>query len=248
VKKYKGICSKLMGVDPEPFKIAAGSSQTPVPGWDVRIVPLKDSDDAQPTKEGQIIIKLPLPPCAANTLWRDEKRFVDSYLTKYPGFFDTADAGHKDADGNVYVMARTDDIINVAAHRLSTSEMEEVLNSNPHVVESAVVGAADAIKGEIPVGFAVLRAGTNISAEEVEQECMQLIRSQIGPLACYRNTIIVNRLPKTRSGKILRGVLKKIINGQEYKAPATIDDPAALDEATVAAKAHGFPRQGQQLE
>jgi propionyl-CoA synthetase len=179
---------------------------------------------------GSLVVKLPLPPGCLPTLWQQDAHMVESYLTEFPGFYQTGDAGYRDADGYVYVMARTDDIINVAGHRLSTGGMEEVLASHQCVAECAVIGIKDELKGEVPCGFVVLKAGVNREPAEVERELVTLVREKIGPVAAFKITVVVNRLPKTRSGKILRGTMKKIADGDTWTMPATIEDPAALSE------------------
>jgi propionyl-CoA synthetase len=187
---------------------------------------------------GSIVVKLPLPPSCFPTLWEQEHRFKEAYLTEFPGYYKTADAGFKDEDGYLYIMGRTDDIINVAGHRLSTGGMEEVLSSHPDVAECAVIGVADALKGEVPCGFIVLKAGVNRAPDVIEKEIVGLVREKIGPVASFRLAITVARLPKTRSGKILRGTMKKIADGETWSMPATIEDPAVLDEVSVALKEH----------
>jgi propionyl-CoA synthetase len=183
-----------------------------------------------------------LPPACLPTLWNAHERFRASYLNHFPGYYETADAGYVDDDGYVYIMARTDDIINVAGHRLSTGGMEEVLASHPNVAECAVLGIADEIKGQVPIGFVVLKAGVSRPAVEIEAECRQAIRERIGAVASLKEVMVVPRLPKTRSGKILRGTVRKIADGDEWKMPATIDDPAILDEITAALKTKGIVR------
>jgi propionyl-CoA synthetase len=192
---------------------------------------------------GSIVIKLPLPPGCLPTLWQAEGQFVESYLTEFPGYYKTADAGFKDEDGYLFIMGRTDDIINVAGHRLSTGGMEEVLSEHRDVAECAVIGVADSVKGEVPCGFIVLKAGVNRPLAEIEQECIALVRQKIGPVAAFKLAIGVQRLPKTRSGKILRGTMKKIADGEPWSMPATIDDPAILDEITGALRQRGVARQ-----
>jgi propionyl-CoA synthetase len=179
---------------------------------------------------GNIVIKQPLPPGSLPTLWNADKRFQESYLREFPGYYKTADAGYKDADGYAFVMSRTDDIINVAGHRLSTGAMEEVLSGHPDVAECAVIGVADEVKGQVPCGFVVLKAGRSRAADELQSECATLVREAIGPVAAFRVVHIVKRLPKTRSGKILRATMRQIADGETPKVPATIDDPAILDE------------------
>lgn len=216
-----------------------GSPTVAMPGYDVRIVD-GQCQEVAPNKMGSIVVKLPLPPSCLPTLWQQDERFRESYLAEFPGYYKTADAGFRDADGYLYVMSRTDDIINVAGHRLSTGGMEEVLASHQDVAECAVVGVKDAVKGEVPAGFLVLKAGVNRPPAEVEQECCALVREKIGPVASFKLAITVARLPKTRSGKILRGTIKKIADGEPWTMPATIDDPAILDEIGAALKGRGM--------
>ena len=178
---------------------------------------------------GALAIKLPLPPGALTTLWQADDNFVRSYMRAFPGFYQTGDAGFIDADGYIHVMTRTDDIINVAGHRLSTGGIEEVLAAHPDVAECAVIGVADALKGQVPMGFLVLKAGVKRPPDEVEREVIQLVRDRVGPVASFKTALVVAGLPKTRSGKILRGTMRKIADGEDYSLPATIDDPAILD-------------------
>jgi propionyl-CoA synthetase len=211
------------------FPIKPGSPTKPVPGWDVAVL----GTDGHPVAAGEIgaiVCRLPLPPGTFPTLWNAEKRFVDGYLAEYPGYYKTGDAGYLDEDGYVYVMTRVDDVINVAGHRLSTGQMEEVLASHADVAECAVIGAADEMKGQVPLGFVVLKAGVNKPEGEIVKEIVALVRDRIGPVAAFKQAVVVKRLPKTRSGKILRGTMQKIADSQSYKPPATIDDPAILDE------------------
>ncbi len=218
--------------------IKHGSPTVPMPGYDVRIV----DEAAQPVadgKMGSIVIKLPLPPGALPTLWKNDARMRESYLSEFPGYYKTADAGYRDADGYLYIMGRTDDIINVAGHRLSTGGMEEVLASHQDVAECAVIGIKDALKGEQPCGFVVLKSGVMREPALIEKELVALVRDRIGPVAAFKIAVTVARLPKTRSGKILRGTMKKIADGDEWTAPATIDDPAILDEIQASLKAKG---------
>jgi propionyl-CoA synthetase len=215
-----------------------GSACVPMPGYQVDIV--DEACHMQPAnKIGSIVVKLPLPPGAFPTLWQQDERFTESYLTDFPGYYKTADAGYKDDDGYIYVMSRTDDIINVAGHRLSTGGMEEVLAAHPDVAECAVLGIKDELKGEVPCGFIVLKAGVNRPPSEIEKEIVALVREKIGPVAAFKLAITVARLPKTRSGKILRGTIKKIADREPWTMPATIDDPAILDEIGEALKGHG---------
>jgi propionyl-CoA synthetase len=197
---------------------------------------------------GSLAIRLPLPPGCLPTLWENDKRFRDSYLTDHPGHYKTADAGYIDEDGYVYVMARTDDIINVAGHRLSTGALEEVVSGHPDVAECAVIGIADALKGQVPAGFIVLKSGVSKSAADIEKEIIQKVRDEIGPVAAFKLALTIQRLPKTRSGKILRGTMRQIADGEPYKMPATIDDPAILDEISEALKAHGVETAGRGVE
>jgi propionyl-CoA synthetase len=206
-----------------------------MPGYRVEIVD-EAAKPLPPNKMGSIVLKLPLPPGCLPSLWQQDARFVESYLSEFPGFYKTADAGFKDEDDYLYIMGRTDDIINVAGHRLSTGGMEEVLASHPDVAECAVIGIKDALKGEVPCGFIVLKSGTNRRRDAIEQEVVQLVREKIGPVAAFRLTLTVDRLPKTRSGKILRGTMKKIADGDPWMLPATIDDPTILDEIDAAFK------------
>ena len=210
-----------------------GSPSVPMPGYDVRIVDdagMEVADGAM----GSIVIKLPLPPGCLPTLWQRDDRMRSSYLEAFPGYYNTSDAGYRDADGYLFVMGRTDDIINVAGHRLSTGGMEEVLSSHQDVAECAVIGMKDALKGEVPCGFAVLKSGVTRPVAEIEKELVQLVRDKIGPVAAFKLAIVINRLPKTRSGKILRGTMKKIADGDDWSAPATIDDPVILTEIAAA--------------
>jgi len=225
------IAANPMGLGQLPVKY--GSPTVPMPGYDVQIL----DEGAHPVKAGDlgaICVKLPLPPGCLPTLWNANERFTKSYLEHFPGWYETADAGYKDEDGYLYIMARTDDIINVAGHRLSTGGMEEVLSGHQDVAECAVVGIADKLKGQIPVGFIVLKSGVNKTAEDVEKECVSLVRQKIGAVAALRTVMHVKRLPKTRSGKILRGTIRKIADGEAWKMPATIDDPLILGEITEA--------------
>ncbi|KEJ88105.1 propionyl-CoA synthetase [Sulfitobacter donghicola] len=233
------IAGNPAGLEALPVKI--GSPTVPMPGYDVQI--LDDAGHPLPAGElGAIVIKLPLPPGTLPTLWNAEDRFQKSYLHAFPGFYETGDAGMIDEDGYLYIMARTDDVINVAGHRLSTGAMEEVLASHPDVAECAVIGVADALKGQAPMGFVCLNSGVNRPHEEVTKECVKLIRDQIGPVAAFKLALVVDRLPKTRSGKILRATMVKIADSEAFKMPATIDDPAILDEIKEALQAIGFAK------
>ncbi|WP_315924793.1 propionyl-CoA synthetase [Mesorhizobium sp. SP-1A] len=216
-----------------------GSPGVPMPGYDIRV--LDDAGHEVPRGTlGNVVLKLPLPPGCLPTLWNADSRFRQAYLEEFPGCYKTADAGILDADGYLFVMARTDDIINVAGHRLSTGAMEEVLAEHPDVAECAVVGVADPMKGQVPLGFVVLNAGVSRDGTEIEQEAIGLVRDRIGPVAAFRTVVTIKRLPKTRSGKILRGTMQKIADKEEWKLPATIDDPAILDEIIAALKARGI--------
>ncbi len=231
------IAANPVGLGMLPIK--HGSPTVAMPGYDVRVVDEASHEVARGTM-GSIVIKLPLPPGCLPTLWQADARMRESYLDEFPGYYKTADAGFKDEDDYIYVMGRTDDIINVAGHRLSTGGMEEVLASHQAVAECAVLGIKDDLKGEVPCGFVVLKSGVNQSPAEVEKECIALIREKIGPVASFRLAITVARLPKTRSGKILRGTIKKIADGEQWSMPATIDDPAILGEIGSALKAKGI--------
>ncbi|PPD13917.1 MAG: propionyl-CoA synthetase [Methylobacterium sp.] len=221
------ICGNPLGLGMLPVK--HGSPTVPMPGYDVQVLD-EAGKPVEAGRMGSIAVKLPLPPGCLPTLWNVDDRFRSSYLAEYPGYYNTSDAGYRDADGYLYIMGRTDDIINVAGHRLSTGGMEEVLASHPAVAECAVIGAKDSLKGEVPLGFVVLKAGVNALPGTIERECVGLVRDRIGPVAAFKTAITVNRLPKTRSGKILRGTMKKIADGDPWSMPATIDDPAILEE------------------
>jgi propionyl-CoA synthetase len=230
------IAGNPVGLGMLPVKY--GSPTVTMPGYDLRIVD-EACREVAPGTMGSIVLKLPLPPACLPTLWHADERMRESYLDEFPGYYKTADAGFKDEDGYVFVMGRTDDIINVAGHRLSTGGMEEVLASHPAVAECAVLGIKDELKGEVPCGFIVLKSGVNRPPAEIEKECIALIREKIGPVAAFKLVITVARLPKTRSGKILRGTIKKIADGESWTMPATIDDPAVLDEIGSALKGRG---------
>jgi propionyl-CoA synthetase len=232
------IAANPLGIEELPVKL--GSPSVPMPGYDVQIL-----DEAGHPVEagtlGAIAIKLPLPPGTLPNLWNAEERFKKSYLNTFPGYYETGDAGMKDEDGYLYIMARTDDVINVAGHRLSTGGMEEVLASHPDVAECAVIGVADELKGQLPLGFLCLNSGCDRDHADVVKECVKLVRDKIGPVAAFKLAVVVDRLPKTRSGKILRGTMVKIADGEEFKMPATIDDPAILDEIATSLKTLGYP-------
>jgi propionyl-CoA synthetase len=211
----------------------------PLPGYAIDVLD-EGGKPMKPGELGAIAIKLPLPPGTLPTLWNAEARFVKSYLTTYPGYYETGDAGMIDDDGYLYIMARTDDVINVAGHRLSTGAMEEILAGHEDVAECAVIGVADALKGQLPLGFLCLNKGCNRAPAEIVREVVAMVRDQIGPVAAFKLACVVDRLPKTRSGKILRATMAKIADGAEFKVPATIDDPAILDEIREALKPLGY--------
>ena len=218
------------------FEVRAGSAGKALPGWDVRVLD-ENGAEAPAGETGSIVCRLPLPPGALPTLWEADRRFRDTYLSEHEGFYTTGDAGYMDDQGYIHVMTRTDDVINVAGHRLSTGALEEVLAMHPDVAECAVTGIADALKGQVPLGFVCLKSGVERGEDAVLRECVALVREHIGPVAAFRKAVVVDRLPKTRSGKVLRGVLAKIADGVEYAFPATIDDSAILGE--VASKLRG---------
>jgi propionyl-CoA synthetase len=234
------IAGNPVGLGRLPVKY--GSATVPMPGYHIDVVD-EHSKPVPANTTGSIVVKLPLPPACLPTLWQADERFRESYLAEFPGYYKTADAGMKDEDGYIHVMSRTDDIINVAGHRLSTGAMEEVLSGHQDVAECAVIGIADALKGEVPCGFVVLKTGVNRAVGAIEQECVGLIREKIGPVAAFKLAIAVGRLPKTRSGKILRGTMKRIADGEPWTLPATIDDPAILDEIATALKGKGVGTQ-----
>ncbi len=216
-----------------------GSACRPVPGYDVQILK-SDGKQAKPNEMGDVVVKLPLPPGTFPTLWGADERYKETYMSNYPGYYQTYDAGHIDEDGYVWIMSRTDDIINVAGHRLSTGAMEEVLAEHQDVAECAVLGIADKLKGQLPIGLLTLKAGVTKSHEDISKECIQMVRQKIGPVAAFKTAIVIKRLPKTRSGKILRGTVRKIADNEPYKMPATIDDPAILDEIKGDLKKHNI--------
>ena len=232
-----GIAANCMGI--HHFPVKPGSPTKAVPGWDVQVV----DPDNKPVKAGEIgalVVKLPLPPGSLLSLWNNDERYVSTYLNEFPGYYKTADAGFIDKDGYIYVMTRTDDIINVAGHRLSTGAIEEVLADHPEVAECAVFGVNDQLKGQIPIGFLVLNAGVSRSHDEIIKEVIQMVRDRIGPVTSFKTAVVVKRLPKTRSGKILRGTMRSIADNREYKMPATIDDPATLNEIEDALNYIGY--------
>jgi propionyl-CoA synthetase len=233
------IVADPLGLEHLPVK--PGSPTVPIPGWDVRILDV-DGIEVAAGDIGGIVIKLPLPPGALPTLWEADDRFVESYLSEYPGFYVTSDAGYRDEDGYVYVMSRIDDIINVAGHRLSTGGMEEILADHPDVAECAVIGVADDLKGQVPVGFVVLKAGVDRPNDEIVVELVAMVRDRLGPVASFKQAVVVARLPKTRSGKVLRGTMRKIADGEVWDLPATIEDPAVLGEITDVLVSVGYAR------
>jgi propionyl-CoA synthetase len=233
------IAGNPMGIEHLPVKL--GSPTVPMPGYDVRILdeaghPVPDGD------LGAIAVKLPLPPGTLPTLWNAEARFVKSYLAHFPGYYETGDAGYRDVDGYLYIMARTDDVINVAGHRLSTGAMEEVLAAHPDVAECAVIGIADSLKGQVPLGFLCLNKGCDRPHAEIVREVVGLVRDRIGPVAAFKLATVVDRLPKTRSGKILRATMARIADSESFKMPATIDDPAILDEIRASLQKLGYAK------
>ncbi|MBI3453364.1 MAG: propionyl-CoA synthetase [Rhodospirillales bacterium] len=240
------IAANCMGIDAgngKPFPVKHGSPTKAAPGWDVRALG-PDGRAVNPREIGALCCKLPLPPGTFPTLWKADERFRKAYLDEYPGYYKTGDAGFLDEDDYVYVMTRVDDVINVAGHRLSTGAMEEVLAAHPDVAECAVIGVADELKGQVPLGFLVLKAGVNRPHAEIVGETVAMVRERIGPVAFFKLAIVVKRLPKTRSGKILRGTMQKIADSQTFKQPATIDDPAILDEIAGSLKGAGYAKAG----
>jgi propionyl-CoA synthetase len=233
------ICANPVGIERLPVRY--GSPTKPMPGWALDVLD-EHGEKAAPGAIGALAARLPLPPGSAPTLWHAQQRFVDAYLADFPGYYKTGDAGYIDEDGYVYVMTRTDDVINVAGHRLSTGAMEEVLADHPDVAECAVIGVADQLKGQVPVGFLVLNAGCERPHDEIVAETVKMVRDRIGPVAAFKTAMVVKRLPKTRSGKILRGTMQKIADHEEWKMPATIDDPAILGEITDVLGAAGYAR------
>ena len=231
------MCSNPMGLEPQPVKV--GSATFPVPGYDIQV--LDDEGKAcDPGTTGNIVVKLPLPPSCFPSLWNDDERFRKSYLSQFPGYYQTGDGGIIDEDGYVFVMGRVDDVINVAGHRLSTGQMEELIGSHPGVAECAVVGIDDELRGQVPVGFAVLKDGVEMNHQDLEKELVSIIRKEIGAVACFRKSALVKRLPKTRSGKILRKTIRQLATTAEVPIPPTIDDPAILDEIRDAMQTSGL--------
>ena len=230
------VAANCLGIERLP--VVAGSPTRPVPGWDLRVLG-PGGEELPPGETGALVLRLPLPPGMTPTLWNAEARFREAYLAGFPGYYETADAGYVDEAGYPFVMARTDDIINVAGHRLSTGAIEEVLAAHPDVAECAVLGVADRLKGQVPVGLLVLKAGVGRPHEEIVAEAVRMVRERIGPVAAFKAATVVGRLPKTRSGKILRGTMRSMADGKEPRIPATIDDPAILDELAEALAALG---------
>jgi propionyl-CoA synthetase len=233
------IAANCTGIELLPVK--PGSPTKAAPGYDVRILD-ESGREVAAGRSGNICVRLPLPPGCLPTLWHNDQGFKESYLERYPGHYLTGDAGYRDADGYLYIMSRIDDIINVAGHRLSTGAIEEVLAAHPDVAECSVIGVADQLKGELPVGLVVLKAGVTRGDEDIARELVQMVRERIGAVAAFKQAVVVKRLPKTRSGKILRGTMKKIADGTEYRTPATIDDPAILGEIGTALGRIGYPK------
>jgi propionyl-CoA synthetase len=238
------ICANCVGLGRVPVK--AGSPSKAVPGWDVQVL----DGNGRPVKAremGNLVCKLPLPPGTLTTLWNADTRCKESYFSEFPGYYKTGDAGFIDEDDYVFVMTRTDDVINVSGHRLSTGAMEEVLASHPSVAECAVIGVADELKGQVPLGFLIVKAGVPREQEsEIVKDVVQMVRERIGPVAAFKTAIVVKRLPKTRSGKILRGIMQKIADSELYKMPATIDDPVILEEIEESLKSAGYAKQEPQ--
>ncbi len=235
------IAANCLGI--EAFPVKPGSPTKAVPGYQVVILD-ENGNELGPNQEGIVAIKLPLPPGTLPTLWQDDKRFKESYVDPFPGYYFTGDGGNIDEDGYISIMGRVDDVINVAGHRLSTGGMEEVIAKHPDVAECAVMGVADQLKGQVPVGLVVLKAGVERDPDELNAELVKMVREQIGPIACFKQSNVVARLPKTRSGKILRGTMRKIADGQEYRVPSTIDDPTTLGEIEQALQAIGYAKKG----
>jgi propionyl-CoA synthetase len=233
------ISGNCMGLHQFPVKY--GSATKPAPGWNLQVVD-PDCNPVKPGDTGALVVKLPLPPGTLPTLWNNDEGFKAAYMEEFPGYYKTADAGFMDEENYVYVMSRTDDIINVAGHRLSTGAMEEVLADHPDVAECAVFGVGDALKGQIPIGFMVLNAGVDRNGDDIAKEVIQMVRDRIGPVAAFKTATVVKRLPKTRSGKILRGTMQKIADNKPYKTPATIDDPTILGEIDEALTSIGYSK------
>jgi len=234
------IAANCMGLEPLPIK--AGSPTKPVPGYNVQVLD-GDGNQLPNGEEGAVVIKLPLPPGCLPTLWQDDKRYLE-YVTERPGYYVTGDGGRFDKDGYLFIMGRIDDVINVAGHRLSTGSMEEIVSKHKDVAECAVLGAEDQLKGQVPVGFVVLKAGVERNPEEIVKELVQMVRSELGALACFKEAAVVKALPKTRSGKILRSMMRKIVDGKDYIVPSTIDDPAVLVAIDESVRGIGYGKSG----
>ena len=233
------IASNCAGIELLPVK--HGSPTKAVPGWSMHVLG-EDGKELAPGEIGALVAKQPLPPSTFPTLWNADERYHSAYFANFPGYYETADAGYIDEDGYIFVMARTDDIINVAGHRLSTGALEEVLAAHEAVAECAVIGVADELKGQIPVGFLVLKSGANQAHDQIKSDVVKMVREKIGPVAAFKDAAVVERLPKTRSGKILRGTMQKIADAQIWNMPATIDDPAILEEIEEALKTVGYAK------
>jgi propionyl-CoA synthetase len=233
------IAANCLGIERLP--VVPGSPTRAVPGWALRVLG-GDGKELSAGEIGALVVELPMPPGSSPTLWNADERFREAYLTTFPGYYETADAGYVDQHGYVFVMSRTDDIINVAGHRLSTGALEEILAAHPDVAECAVIGVADELKGQLPVGLLVLKAGVGRPHEEIVTDAVRLVRDRIGPVASFKTAAVVERLPKTRSGKILRGTMRRIADGEDYTAPATIDDPVVLEEIGDALRGIGYAR------
>jgi propionyl-CoA synthetase len=232
------IVANCLGIERLPVK--HGSPTKSVPGWDVRVVD-EQGKEVAPGQTGALVVKLPLPPGTLATLWNADERFVESYLTEYAGYYSTSDAGYIDDDGYVFVMSRTDDVINVAGHRLATGQIEEVVARHPDVAECAVVGVADSLKGQVPLGFLVLRDGHGKAGDAVVSDVIERVRHDIGPVAAFKQATVLERLPKTRSGKVLRGTMRRIADGVDWQMPPTIDDPTVLDDVERVLRGLGYP-------
>jgi propionyl-CoA synthetase len=235
------ICANLMGIEPKPAK--PGSSTLPTPGFNVQVLDAR-GNELPAGEQGAIAIKLPLPPSCLATIWGDFERFKSGYLSDFPGYYCSGDGGYKDDDGYVFIMGRTDDVINVAGHRLSTGEMEEILAAHDAVAECSVIGVHDALKGQEPVGLVLLKDGYDIDEDDLQKELVAMVRKEIGPIACFKRAVVVPRLPKTRSGKILRKLLRQIASNQEVAVPSTIDDPASVPEIEAIMKEQGLVKEG----
>jgi propionyl-CoA synthetase len=230
------ICANMAGL--ELVETKPGSPTFPVPGYDLKVLG-DDGRELGPGEEGAVVIKDPLPPGAFPTVWGDHERFVEAYWSKYPGYYLTGDGGYRDEDGYVYIMGRIDDVMNIAGHRLSTGELEEVVANHPAVAECAVVGIHDPDKGQVPIGLLLLKDGVNVESQALERELIQMVRQTIGPFANFKRAVVVQRLPKTRSGKILRQVLRKMIDGDPYVTPSTIEDPGIIPEIETILRQEG---------